>query len=370
MKKSVLLVLLLPVIFALTYVSCGSTPVEEPEEPPRVEAQIPAVIPPPQTGTGTSYELPGSLITRVEDARKRAMDFESPSYFPSDWEAVESQYTAVSNTRITSENELQQATSQINSILDTYDGLFKKTIPLYAQAREDEIMSVRDELIGTGLTRYYPEYLKYADDIALSALDQYEAEDYYTSRDTAKDALSEYEAYLLAARVYLRRQEIIDRGFDVYDLENFNKADEVALTAIDNYEAGDREAAVESAEESMLRYNLVLTNGWGTYADNRRAFASFEREMALANRVNIAVRDSFREADAVYNRAEESFRAKTYDEAAILFIESEALFILARQETEMRRQRAIEIIRIAEERIEESNEAAIEAERIIEGGSR
>jgi len=370
MKKSVLLILLLSVIFVLTFVSCNSTPTTEPEvqTPQASEEKAPATPDtPPATG---SYELPASLLTRVEEARKRAIDFECPSYFPSDWEDVESQYTAVKGTRINSESELQQATSQLNSILDTYDGLFKKTVPLYAQAREDEILSIRDELIGTGLARYYPEYLKKADDIALTALDQYEAGDYYTSRDTAEEALSEYETLLIGARVYLRRQEIFDRGFDVYDLENLERADEIALIALDNYESGNREATIENAEEAMLRYNLLLTNGWVTYADDRRSFASFEREMALTNRVNIAVRDIFRDADTVYNNAEETFRARRYDEAAILFVESEALFVIARQETETRRQRAIETIRLAEEMIEESDEAAIEAERIIEGGSR
>jgi hypothetical protein len=313
--------------------------------------------------------VPDSLLASVEDARKRAIDFECPSYFPSDWEAVESQYTDAGNMSITGEDELQQAASLLNSIKDTYDGLFGKTIPLYAQAREDEVLSVRDELIGTGLTRDYPEYLRNADDIALTALDQYEAEDYYTSRDTASAALSEYEALLLAARVYLRRQEIIDRGFVVYDTENFDNADEVALTAIDYYEDGNREAAIESAEEAMLRYNLLLTNGWVTYADDRRVLAFFEREMALINKVNIAVRDSFREADAAYNQAEEIFKARRYDEAAILFIASEALFAIARNETEIKRQRAIETIEIAREKIEESYEAAIEAER-IEGSLR
>jgi len=328
------------------------------------------VLTPFQSESQEQPVIPGNPITRLEVSRKRAIDFECPSYFPSDWEAVEAQYTAADVLRITGEDELQQAESELNSISDTYDGIFKRTVPLYAQAREDEILSARDDLISTGLTRYYPEYLRNADDIALAALDHYEAEDYYTSRDTAAAALSEYEALFLAAKVYLKRQEIIDRGFDMYDLENFDSADEVSLAAIDYYESGNRDAAVENAEEAMLRYNLLLTNGWVTYADDRRTFASFEREMALTNRVNIAVRESFREADTVYVQAEEIFRARKYPEAALLFTDSEARFAIARQETELKRQRALEAIRIAEMKIEESYEAAIEAERIIEGGSR
>ena len=347
------------------FVSCGSTPQEETGTAPPQTSEAR----PPQTPSST-LSVPDSLMTRVEEARTRAIDFECPAYFPSDWDAVESQYNAARSLRITNDGELQQATTQFNSIIETYDGLFKRTIPLYAQAREDEIMSARDELVGTGLTRYFPEYLKKADDIALTALDQYEAEDYYTARDTAAAAMDEYDTLLVAARVYLRRQEIIDRGFVVYDVENFDSADEVALAALDNFEAGNRGEAIEGAEEAMLRYNLLLTNGWVTYADDRRVFASFEREMALADKVNIASREAFREADAVFNQAEETFRERRYEGAAILFVDAEALFAIARYDTEIKRQRAVETIRIAEERIEESDEAAIEAERIIEGGSR
>jgi hypothetical protein len=298
------------------------------------------------------------------------MDFESPSYFPSDWEDAEAQYAAAGNMPKSNNNEIQQATASLSAVAETYDGLFKKTIPLYAQAREDEVLAARDELIFTGFTDAFPEYLQDADNIALAALDQYEAGDYYKARDTAAEALIEYQTLLVGAKVYTARQEIIDRGFLEYDQENFDKADEVVQGAIEKYEAGDKKAAVESAEEALLRYNIVLTNGWTSYASVRRASASAERELALTNKVNIAVRDGFRSADAVFNNAEENFKSEKFENAALLFTESEALFAVAGQETEEKRQRAIETIRMAEEKIEESVETASEAERIIEGGSR
>jgi hypothetical protein len=90
----------------------------------------------------------------------------------------------------------------------------------------------------------------------------------------------------------------------------------------------------------------------------------------LENKANIASRDMFREADALYSKAEEEFEAEKFAEAGVLFIDAEALFLLASQETDEKRQKALETIRLAEEKIEESVETAIEAERIIEGGSR
>ena len=353
MKKSIFLLTVLIVMFALISVSCV-TPKPKPE-------------PEPPSSPPSGLNEP---MTKAADARKRAIDFESPAYFPSDWEAAETKYVAAGNMPKSTASEIQQAVASYNTAADAYDELFKKTIPLYAQAREDEVMAAREELIATGFTNSFPDYLQNADKIALEAYAQYEAGKYYEAKDTAAKAMNEYETLMIGARVFLARQEIVDRGFWKYDSDNFDKADEVTITAMNEYEAGNKETAVTNAEEALLRYNLVLSNGWTSYSADRRNSAVSERELALYEKANIAARDSFREADTIYNQAETAFSSKDFQNAAILYTDAEALFVIARQETEEKRLRAVESIRLAEEKIEESDGTAIEAERIIEGGSR
>jgi hypothetical protein len=268
------------------------------------------------------------------------------------------------------QEDIQHKIASYNTLALAYEDLFNKTIPLYAQAREDELMAVRDELIGTGFPRYFPEYLQNADNKALEALDQYEAGDYYQARETTAEAMNEYDTLLTGAKVFQARQEVVDRGFITYDSDNFDRADDVAQTAIEAYEAGDKETALASAEEALLRYNIVLSNGWTAYSGEKRTFSTAERENALTEKANIASRELFREAEALYNQAEQNFASEQFQEAANLYMDAESLFIIARQDTEEKRQRALETIRLAEEKIEESSETATEAERIIEGGSR
>jgi len=346
MKRYILPTFILLIVFMSA--SCKSTPESEPG--PEIKSNI-------------VNQLNKVNMSKIEESRKQAQDFEAPSYFPSEWEDVEAQYNDAKNNASFTEDE-------VNSIAAKYDELFNKSIPLYAQAREDEIIAARDELISTGFTRLIPEYLQDADDTALEALAHYESGDYYKARDTAVEALEKYETLLIGANVYRTRREIIDRGFIAYDPDNFEKADEFAQTALDNYEAGNKKDAVANAEEAQLRYRIVLSNGWTGYASDRRASTISEREKALANKVNIAVRDGFRDADNLYYQAEENFKSENFESAATLFIDSETLFIITGQETEEKRQRAKETIRVAEEKIEESVETAIEAERIIEGGSK
>ena len=358
MRRSIFLTILAAII-ALTSVACKSTPKPE-EEKPKVNASI---------QTLSSDELK-NLMDKVEEARKRAQDFEAPSYFPSDWEREEVEYSTVKNAPKLNESEIQHATASLNSLLDSYNDLFQKSVPLYAQAREDEIMAARDDLVNSGFASAFPQYVQSADKIALEALEKYEAEDYYAARDTAAAALGEYETLLVGTKVFVTRREIIERGFTSYDNENFIKADEIADTAIEKYDEGDKKAAVDHAEEALLRYNIVLTNAWTAYSAEKRDTAFLEREKAITDKVNIAVRDAFRNADEAYNLAEANYKAENFSDAALKYIEAEALFAVAGQETEGKRQKAEETIRKAEEKIEESVEAAIEAERIIEGGSR
>ena len=355
MKKCIVSAFLLLAMITVIGISCKSAPPPEP-----APASEPGSAPEPQVSAD-----PSKAKARMEEARQRAIDFECPAYFPSEWELAETRYDAVN---FAPQNQLTETV--YNTAADEYEALLKKTAALYAQAREDEITAVRDELIATGLTPSFPEYLQSVDETALAALDQYEAGDYYSARDTAAKALSEYETLLAGAKVYLIRQEIVDRGFDMYDAENFDKADEYGETALDEYEAGNNKAAVDNAEEAGLRYSMVLSTGWLNYVADQWTFAAAERDLAMSQKVNIASRDIYREAETVYGEAEEALKAEDYEAAAVLFTEANALFLLGIQDTETKRQRAQGMIRLAEEMIEESDEAAMEAERLIEGGSR
>ncbi|MCL2215007.1 MAG: hypothetical protein FWC06_07345 [Treponema sp.] len=448
MRKGVFIVLIILAVL-LVSVSCGSAPLAG--APSQYTAPMPTSVPAPVPMSVQTFAPAAGLISaaipesapvaafvmiltaasepasehglaaaRAEESRKRAIDFECPAYFPSDWEAAEAQLNAAGDP------------NAYNAAADVYDDLFRKTVPLYAQAREDEIISVRKQLIDTGLAQRYPVYLRNADRIALAALDQYEAGDYYTSKSTAVAALDEYEILLLGANTYLARQrladtglthlvpkyiqnadhtaltaadqyeegnkalagisanaalneyedlllgadvylireEIIDRGFVQYDTANFLRADVAALAAASEFGAGDRNAAVFSAQEALLRYNIMLSNGWISYSSDRRQAASEERELALAERANIAARETFRTADTMYAQAGALFTSGDYHSASLVFVEAEAMFAISRKETAESRRRAQEAIRMAEERISASNETALEAERIIEGGSR
>jgi hypothetical protein len=298
------------------------------------------------------------------------MDFDSQLYFPSDWETVEGQYTDAGALPFSSDSEKNAKIAAFASVTDAYNNLFNKSVPLYAQAREDEIMDVRNNITELADINNFPEYIGKVDDTALTALAQYEDGDYYGAKDSAAAAFAEYKILLAGAKVYSVRMEIADRGFEVYDSENLKNTDELALQALDEYNKGQKDTAVTKASEAELRYVLILKTCWVKYAAEREKSAASERKRAVDNKVNVAVRDLFRDADVIYTQASDDFKVENYPSAAILFTEAEARFAFAGRETEEKRMRAEDAIKMADEKIIISEENAIRVERFLDGGSR
>jgi len=307
---------------------------------------------------------------RADAARKHAVDFNCPAYFPTKWKAAEAQYTTAGNVPIKTEEDVQRASVMYENAADAYDEIFKDTIPLYAKAKEDEITAAREKLINSGFADYFYGYLQDADDKALLASSWYEAGDYYNAKDAVAAALSEYETMNTGAEILSVRREIIELDFVKYNQNNFNKADETAQTAYDEYGAGKKETAAVNAKKALGLYNNILANGWTVYAGELRTSASSERQQALNEKANIASRDLFNKADGVYVKAENSLKSRNYKDAAASFADSQASFRLARNDTEEKRRKAFDAIKLAEEKIEESNETVNDAERIIEGGTK
>ncbi|MDR1238621.1 MAG: hypothetical protein LBK27_00745 [Treponema sp.] len=312
-------------------------------------------------------ELDGA-IARTEEARKRAADFESGTYFPSDWENAEAEYAAAGQLPRSTDDEVQQAAARYTALADTYDGIFERAIPLYAKDREDEIVALREEAVATGLSGAFPDYLQDVDGEALQALSRYEEKDYYGARDSWLLACAKYRALKTGGDAYNARQEIVRRDFSGYDPDNFNLAEESGQTAVDAYNAGKIDAAREAAEEAALRYHLVLNTAWAAHVAEQKLAADAERQRAQELKAHIAVKAEFDAAAAMYDQAESSVQAEQYTDAVRLYTESAARFTAAGETAEEKRLDAEAAIREAEQKVRESEETAIKAELILEGG--
>jgi hypothetical protein len=363
MKKFPFFAPFIVVLLILPYFSCTSTPAAT--SPARAQ----------QPGTPDQAVNPALLgdlnaaKARAEESRNRAADFESSAYFPSEWDVAEVQYTRAEQTPQNNEANVSSAIAGYNAAADAYDSVFKLAIPLYAQAREDEIVALRDNLIAVGWQDVFPELLTTADKVALNALAQYEAEDYYPAKDSADQARMMYQTLTNAYNAFLLRNEIKERDFISYDPDNFDLAEEKLDDTLDNYEAEDYASAYENSNEALNRYNLVLSAGWAAHAERYAALAAAARQAALDVKADVAVRDYFSEADSSYKAAVSSYDNNKHGDAAKDFYTSEGMFVTAKESTLEKRGIAEQTIEEANRKIEESDETARLAELILEGGA-
>jgi hypothetical protein len=340
-----------------------STPTPEPEpkaEPPAPEA------PGPELPTQAALDALDEAISRAESARKRAGDFGASSRFPSEWADAEAGYAAAGNRRGTPA-EVMETQAAYNALADKYDELFRKTVPLYAKDREEEVLAARDAAIAAGINDLYPEYLLDADTTALDAVAKYEAEDYYGADEGSLLALEQYRGLKPGSEAYKLRQEIVDRDFSGYDQANFSRADELLLAAFNHYGEKNAATARNEADEALSRYDAVLRAGWAGFAGKLQAAAQAERQKALNEKANVAVRNDFSETEKVYNQGNTAYRAGRYQEACPLYEKSAASYTILTRTAAEKRRSAETAIDQAEKKVLESEMVVQNAELILEG---
>jgi hypothetical protein len=347
--------------------ACKSTGTTEvPLETPPPQA-APQPQPPSRADQGALDAL-DAAIARVEEERKLAQDFQSPSYFPAEWGSAEAEYGSISADR-TSTGAVQAAEGRYKALADTYHGLFQNTLPLYADYLVEEGLKLRDQAIAGGIEELLPEYLIVADGKALDAEDAYLAEDYYTALAEALEALDRYRSLAVGVDAYLVREEIERRDFAGFDQANFDRGDQIFLAAIASYEGEAVKEALSEVGEARVLYDNVLKTGWLAYSNQLRGLALQERQNALDVKANVAVRDDFSRVDRIYNQAEAAYNSRNYEVAAGFYIQAEAGFVETILTAEVKRRIAQAAIEAADRKLVESENAVADAERILEGGA-
>ena len=349
-----------------------ATPPEKPAEPvaeaPTTPAPTQSVIEKPATA---DVDALAAAKARAEKSRKQAFDVDSPSFFPDEWKAAETAFLAVYERKVEETPAFyREATKDYTAAADTYDALAGRALPLYAEARRAEIAAARERAVEAGIEESSPERLAAADAAAAKAQGLFEAGDYYPAAAAAMEARDRYLALAPGAKAYAVKSEIDSRDFTSADPSNYSLADKKLGEALAAYDAGEQAASRDAAEESLLRFNLALKKGWEQYVSERRVSADTERKAALDLKANVAVKAAFDSASSVFGEADTAFQAEEYEDAADLYSESAGLFAVVSGSAAEKRLAAETAIAEAERRVGESERTALEADALLEGGTR
>jgi len=200
-----------------------------------------------------------------------------------------------------------------------------------------------------------PDVLLEADTVGLDAIAKWDAEDYSGAKLGAAEALTMFSGLKIARDVYDLREEIAEKA-EVLFPDFFALADDVALYAIDKWEAKDYSGAKDAASIAWIMYLSVA--------------APVERQMALDLKADMAVRREFNTADAILYQANAAYMGQEYEKAALLYEECLLIYRMASQMVPEKRQAAEEALRRADRKVAESDVAARNAEAVLQGGMR
>ena len=369
---------LLVILTSVTAVSCATSPPPEepapsgtqpvsPAEPPVTPVPEPAGLTPAEQA---AFDTLTEAALRATEARRRAGELDGQSFFPSDWDSAQSLLDQAEQQRNTSTvQNTRDSAERYTRAADAFDDIFQKALAEARLIAERQLAAAREEAIAAGAMEYAPDYLAAADEKATRALAQYGAGDYLTARDTAQDAFDMYNTIRIAIEAHGLRDEIADRGFERYDSDNVDTGDAALRAASAAISIGDIYEALDKATEALSRLSLALRTAWQTRAEQGRSEASAARQRALEIRANIAAREEFDPADTIFNRANTALNRENFEEAIELYDECIPIFDSSTRLAFARRQAAQDALDRADRRILESEQTAIAADQILEGGT-
>ena len=343
-KRSWWILLSLPVVIA----ACSSAPpaVEDPVEGGQLTETA-------QPVRGNEDAL-NAAMARAEAARSFVAELNGAQLMPDEWDAAESLYTeAVRERRTTSARETQDSTNRFNAAADAFEAMTGEAIARYLEFIEQELTAARNAAVAAGAIELAPDFLAQTDTVVMDALDQYEQDEYRAALDGARTALVMYQALETGLNAYAVRERVAQAA-QAEAPQALREADVVFEEGFVQWDEGNFSAAKTRAEASRVMY--------------LRAGASAERQRALTFKANVAARENFTPAEDGFNRANNANRLENFGEAARLFGEVTPMFSAAARLAAQRQEAAEEALRIATERMAESDELAQTAELILEGG--
>jgi hypothetical protein len=346
--------------------ACKSTPSET---EPETVAEPPATTVPSETVSQALLNSLSDARTRAEASRQEAQSVNGPVYFSDDWNQADSGFTRT-GTGLNTENaqSVQDAIASYNSLAAAFEDITRRSLPLYAEARQEEVLNARQAAIDAGAFEFSPGRFYIADEKGEEVSTRIDADDYRGAIGAADVALNYYNALKLGADAYMLRGAILDDNLAPYDQSNFDAAEENGIKALNAYDEGDLATVMVVVQEALNRYTQVWKTAWRSIATERRDSAGVERRAALNIKANVAVKDEYNAADALYNQAGAKFQSEEFEDAAELYTRSASMFTVVWETAEYKRQIADEAIQAAEQKVAESDQAARDAELILEEG--
>ena len=333
---------------------CATKPEAPPPEP------VPA--PQPAPAPVVSQAEADGLLAEASALRKKAFDLKLFEVVADDYKAADAKYVGGKTAYDAKDNE--KAATELKTAITAFKDVIAKGVSILAAENRKRAEEMKALALKAGAENTAPERLAEGDTVFASGAALSEAKKDEEALIAFGKARQTYEAAFKKANAKRLRSTIDERGFAGYDAGNLKLADE-RLAESDALFAANPAGALDALDEAILRYNLVIQKGWQFYAAERKAPADNAKQKSEDIKAQVAVKDKYSEALAVYNNASALLAGGNYSEAGDEFERSAKIFEEAYAQAVVKRDAALEAMAAAEAKASESEAKAIAGDKIL-----
>lgn len=335
---------------ALILAACATKPSPQPEpdaaEPPVTE---------PAPDQAISRDSVEALHAQVLAARKDAFDLGAKDLLADDYAAAETRYVA--GKAALDEDRREVAQTELQAALPLYRDLAERSARLAADRGKTDAAAARGRALAADASRHAPVSLAAAEAALAEAEAAMASGDSRAAKAAYARATSAFDAAEKRSRASVVKARVDELGFGPMDAGNYAIANE-KYDQVDATIASDPATANDAAEEALLRYNLVLSKGWELSAGGKRDAAAKYKADSEGIKAQVAVKDDYAEAKAVWDEASYELAAGRNEAAAALFAKAEALFKAVYEKAAAKRAAAEEAMKRASASTEQSASTA------------
>jgi hypothetical protein len=307
-------------------VACATPPKPAPvaQQPPAPAA--PAAAQPAATAAPAAPQ-PDDLRAQATELRKKAFDLGIKDVLADDYAAAEAAYSAGVSTF--GKDNSSSASSFSDSIAKFRD-VIQRGLPLLVAAEKSQASKLRDTAIQKKAGDLFAEILAGADsDFAKCAASE-SAGAYEDALAGYKASIEEYDVLYKLCDAYNARGFLVAHDFAKWDTSNWSLAENKYASAQSLF-SQDARAADDSVDEALLRYSNVRNTAYEYYAADRKKASEAERDRAAGIKSEVAVKDEFDAALALFSKAEADEGSKDYEDSSAEYDKAATAFAGAYQ---------------------------------------
>jgi hypothetical protein len=301
---------------SVLFFACATPPKPSPAlaEPvkPAAPAQPAAA---PAAPAKEAVAAPDALKAQATDLRKKAFDYGLKDVLPDDYAAAEASYSAGSSSY-----GVDNAASgkSFGDAIAKYQDLIKRGLPIVVANAKAQASKLRDTAVQKKAGDLFPDLFASAEADFSKPQSAESSGDYDSALTGYRASALEYQVLYKLCDASGARTFLVSRDLAKWDPSNWSLA-EAKYGSSQGLFKQDAHASNDAVDEANLRYGVVRTTAYEYYAADRKKASETERDRAAGIKADVAVKDEYAAALALYAKAASDNDAKDYEASSAEF---------------------------------------------------